>query len=518
MSEKATPPPAGNSNPWRSPIVTFLLLCAGAVVIKLFSPKPVPKPDLYKSDFLDAARKAFPTPPGATGNAPVMAAPKAGGDLLPKSETENDAHLRRSPWGPDSGRSTPPPADSMPPAWLTALGKPAPEPAPGATAPLEFSWQPMDTNFGRLFASIQLAVATRNDTRSARDASENALGAFPNSPYAAEVVSPAGVKVRLELRSDEIMEPSSVEVRIERPGQFAIVPHIIWKFDALLRSTQARPVNVTWNLSVNGGPAVSQTHTVTLEPVDVMPLRYRLRGGAGALMLYDYFAAFANEDHPKLDRILTEALDTHIVGSFSGLQSNDPERVKSQVLAIWWALQKRGIVYSDITTPVTPDDDVFTAMRVRLLDDVIEAHQANCIDGTLIFASALRRIGLEPVICVVPGHAFLGFYLDQEKKNPAYLETTFLNNRNVYLAAKKALADRGGASAARAFFESDNQTCPTTPELARAMFDLALEHGQQNADKADAAAARHEGFIYRIDLGDVRKREHILPIPSVKRD
>ena len=503
-------------------MLTFLGLCAAIALIKLFSPKPAPTPDLNGPHFLDAARKAFPTP-FLVAATPVGAATPIAEAVTPKAPQgataggENGGHVRPSPWGEDKAVATAGPSDAETPEWIKALRKPAPESAPGVTNPLEFSWEPLDIYFGRLFASIQLAAATRNETRSARDISEEALGAFPNSPYAAEVVSPAGVKVRVELRSDELMEPSSIEVVIPKGGQFAIIPRVIWKFDALLHSTQTRPVNITWNVSINGGPAKSETRTITLEPVDIMPLRYRLRNG-GALMLYHYFAAFANEDHPKLDRILTEALDNHTVGSFSGLQSNDPERVKNQVLAVWWALQKRGIVYSDITTPVTPDDEVFTAMRVRLLDDVIEAHQANCIDGTLVFASALRRIGLEPVICVIPGHAFLGFYLDSEKKNHAYLETTFLNNRSVYLAAKKTLVERGGADAMNAFLEPDNQTCPTTPTLARVMFDLAMQRGQQNADKWDAAVVKGEGFFYRIDLGEVRKREHIQPIPSIKRE
>jgi len=211
---------------------------------------------------------------------------------------------------------------------------------------------------------------------------------------------------------------------------------------------------------------------------------------------------------------LKEALDTQVVSNFDGMQSSDPDQVLKQVLAIWWALQKRGIVYSDIAEPVSPDNVVFTSQRIRFFDDVIQSRQANCIDGTLVFASLLRRIGLQPLVCLVPGHAFLGFYVDAAKQKVAYLETTALNNRSVYVAAVKSLANSPAHLEPNPFmdFGPDTLTCPATRELAEAMFVLAVNMAVKEASDAKAQRKAGKGYFYQIDLAEERK--FILPIPS----
>jgi len=47
-----------------------------------------------------------------------------------------------------------------------------------------------------------------------------------------------------------------------------------WNFKALRQSTQVHPVNITWKLSVDGKVLPSQTRTVLVQPVNVMPLSY----------------------------------------------------------------------------------------------------------------------------------------------------------------------------------------------------------------------------------------------------
>ncbi len=41
----------------------------------------------------------------------------------------------------------------------------------------------------------------------------------------------------------------------------------------------------------------------------------------------------------------------------------------------------------------------------------------------------LRKIGLEPFLVVVPGHCFVGFYLDEDQKQPLGLETTMIGSK-----------------------------------------------------------------------------------------
>ena len=138
------------------------------------------------------------------------------------------------------------------------------------------------------------------------------------------------------------------------------------------------------------------------------------------------YAAYVNESHPMIDGILQEALKTKIVDGFSGYQSEDPDEVIQQVYAIWTALQKRGIKYSSITTPSAHSETVFS-QSVRFLDESLQYTQANCVDGSVLLASILYKIEINPFLIVVPGHMYLGFYLDEKNETIACLETTMLS-------------------------------------------------------------------------------------------
>ena len=66
------------------------------------------------------------------------------------------------------------------------------------------------------------------------------------------------------------------------------------------------------------------------------------------------------------------------------------------------------------------------SQHVRFLDEAVQNSQANCVDGTVLFASVLYKLGIYPVLVKVPGHMFLGFYTDSQRKQISFLETTML--------------------------------------------------------------------------------------------
>ena len=146
------------------------------------------------------------------------------------------------------------------------------------------------------------------------------------------------------------------------------------------------------------------------------------------------FAAYVNENHPWIDGLLKEALsaakEQDLINGFTGYQSGNQEEVLSQVFAIWNALQRRGIKYSDVST--APPSKFVYSQTVRFLDDTVQSSQANCVDGSVLMASILRRIGLDAYLVMVPGHCFLAF-TDGNEENPTMygLETTMLGSDNL---------------------------------------------------------------------------------------
>jgi hypothetical protein len=56
--------------------------------------------------------------------------------------------------------------------------------------------------------------------------------------------------------------------------------------------------------------------------------------------------------------------------------------------------------------------------------------QANCVDGSVLMASVLKKIEIKASLVLVPGHCYLAFYsFDPEKGGKLYgLETTMIGS------------------------------------------------------------------------------------------
>jgi hypothetical protein len=179
-------------------------------------------------------------------------------------------------------------------------------------------------------------------------------------------------------------------------------------------------------VSVNGVSLGERTETVILRSIN--DCLFSVDEGDDVISDYGFlFAAYVNENHPWVDRILREALESGIVDSFDGYQSEDPDQVLRQMYAIWDVMQRRGMKYSSITETASESDTVLS-QHVRLFDDAIRAKQANCVDGTVLLAAILRKIGLHPYLATVPGHMFLAVDLDEEGNETVGLETTMMGD------------------------------------------------------------------------------------------
>jgi hypothetical protein len=240
-----------------------------------------------------------------------------------------------------------------------------------------------------------------------------------------------GAKVEVEVSVDGVMKPSkwkgTVDVTTE-DGEAHILPKGLWDYAALLKTGQQRPVNATFKVTVNGKALDDETETCTLKSINDCPF-YILWDEEGE-DFDDFswlFAAYVNENHPWVDGILKEAIQSGLVTSFTGYQSGDPDEVMLQVFAIWNVLQRKGIKYSDISATI-PSKFV-VSQTVRFLDQTIEATQANCVDGSVIMASILQKIGINSYLTMVPGHCFLSFDTGNGEDDVTIgLETTMLGN------------------------------------------------------------------------------------------
>ena len=107
----------------------------------------------------------------------------------------------------------------------------------------------------------------------------------------------------------------------------------------------------------------------------------------------------------------------------------DAKGVAAQVKAIYDALQRTGITYVNSVLCFGPIPGVF-AQRIRLPRESLAQRSANCIDGTVLFASVLEAASLHPAIVLVPGHAFLAWETTEGTNQWEYLETTLLGSKS----------------------------------------------------------------------------------------
>lgn len=140
-----------------------------------------------------------------------------------------------------------------------------------------------------------------------------------------------------------------------------------------------------------------------------------------------YFGAFVTPNAPSLMKFLRAAAAHHPDGSLVGYQIGE-EHVTPQVKALFEALKaEAGITYVNSVIDFNPDQG-FASQRVRLPRESLADGQANCIDGTVLMASLLEGISINPAVVIVPGHAFLAWETWRNSDKWRFLETTMIGS------------------------------------------------------------------------------------------
>jgi hypothetical protein len=116
-------------------------------------------------------------------------------------------------------------------------------------------------------------------------------------------------------------------------------------------------------------------------------------------------------------------------GRFVGYNSaSTPAALKSQVTqqarAVFNAMKRSQLSY--VTSIFTFGDQNGWSQRIRLPRETLSLKTANCIDVSVAFASAMENLGMDPVIVIVPGHAFTGVRLGPKSPEILYVDLTVL--------------------------------------------------------------------------------------------
>ena len=252
-----------------------------------------------------------------------------------------------------------------------------------------------------------------------------------------------GDKITVEVSADRFLKPASVSFSVARNTRSASAgPAALFDYEALAKVRQTTPFNVTIKARRNDEEPVVFSEVWQVHQLNDCPTRFtvlRLEEEKGVTSTHHHsgrvLASFVNENHPLVDQVLAEAKDTGICHAFTGYGENKAETMK-QVEAVWTALQKRRITYSN--TADSTHSPLHAFQHVRMLDQCLSSGQANCVDATAMLASVLKKIGLNVGIILVPKHAYLVVYDKSGTTRDFAIETTGLTNATLSESIKAA--------------------------------------------------------------------------------
>ncbi len=222
-------------------------------------------------------------------------------------------------------------------------------------------------------------------------------------------------------------------------------PRLAFDYAKLRSVNQTKPLNLKFTASRNGGTPSIINQTWHVRQINDCPIGMRLmtlksngiikKESANVAIMT--FAGYVNENHPAIPEILDEALSLGKISAFTGYQEATNISVLRQLDAIWKALEKKGIRYSSIGTTTGSSSQV---QHVRLIEDTLSTRQANCVDGSTLFASIATKIGLDAYLVLAPGHCYVAIEMPETK--PIGIEMTALGSEDfpsaVSIATNKA--------------------------------------------------------------------------------
>ena len=182
-------------------------------------------------------------------------------------------------------------------------------------------------------------------------------------------------------------------------------------------------------LSFSGGV------TSNLLPRNYLPLSRKV-GEDSEKRTYENIAAWITPNTPSVEKLIAAAKARVPGATFPGEQDETGPQVK----ALWDELQSRGVSY--VMDPnILAGEGVY--QRIRLPDDVLATGSAQCLEGSILFATLFEAIGLRPLIVMVPGHSFVGWHATAkdgvEEGTPIFLETTMVHDKPVDDAVAAAM-------------------------------------------------------------------------------
>ncbi|RLC77769.1 MAG: hypothetical protein DRI81_08090 [Chloroflexi bacterium] len=256
----------------------------------------------------------------------------------------------------------------------------------------------------------------------------------------------ANVALRVSASIEDYSDTAVASPRVPQGEQARVSLLPVLKPAAVAALNEIQPVTLRVTVEQTAPTTrtlYDQTRRIKLHARDTALLAVKAPDGS-IVDLTDYLTAWVTPRHAEIEKLLRRAAEHHPDRQFIGYQgastlAQGAGVVRAQARAIFTALkQDADLTYINSPLNLGKQQGQIT-QRVRLPSESLAAGgSANCIDGTVLFASLLELASIHPLIVVVPGHAFLGWRIWSGVDQYEFLETTMIGSDDFVVAQQAA--------------------------------------------------------------------------------
>lgn len=182
------------------------------------------------------------------------------------------------------------------------------------------------------------------------------------------------------------------------------------RYSSLRTLSEKQQLLVTVTVVQEGQTVASYKQTVTLHPLDSFPGMEHVSSLARYVIPnYEYIIRLKQQTVRFLEKYKFQT-------TLEGYLSGSKQRVMEIIASLFYALKNEKWMYSAL-----PPSYEQKGQRIRLIDQIEKQRFGNCIDFSLAISACLEAMGLNPIIILIPGHAFVGCWLIDDRFEQAVI-------------------------------------------------------------------------------------------------
>jgi len=134
---------------------------------------------------------------------------------------------------------------------------------------------------------------------------------------------------------------------------------------------------------------------------------------------YEAIGCWITPDEPSIKKWIDSSFDS----------TSQKHNIREDVKSLWGHL--KSLNFSYVATSYSIGENKRNHyQKINIPKNTLTSRNGNCIDLSVLFASAMEAIGYDPIICLVSNpdpHAFLGW--ENEERKLEFLETTVIDDK-----------------------------------------------------------------------------------------